>query len=110
MTFDPVTTENIHIAAQIHSASWKESHKSFCSEAFIIAHTPEQQRRHIEQAIECGSRFFILTDGGPKGIVSINGRLIENLYVLLLSSARAMDQDCCSTPSANAKELQPCGF
>ena len=37
--FELVTERNIDIAAEIHSVSWKESHKGFCSEKFVSAHT-----------------------------------------------------------------------
>lgn len=80
--FELVTEKNIELAAEIHSISWKESHKSFCSEEFIQAHTVERQKKYIEKEIECGKQFYILVDGDAKGIVSINGNLIENLYVL----------------------------
>ena len=80
--FELVTNENIDIAAKIHSISWKESHKSFCSKEFVELNTEERQREYIEKEMECGKVFYILVEEEPKGIVSIKGNLIENLYVL----------------------------
>lgn len=83
MTFEFVTEQNIDIAATIHSISWKESHKSFCSEEFVLAHTPQRQKKYIENEITEGKRFYILyDDNSAKGIVSVKNNLIENLYVL----------------------------
>lgn len=80
--FELVTESNIDIAAEIHSVSWKESHKGFCSEKFVLAHTKERQRQYIENEIACGKQFYLLVENGSKGIVSIKDNLIENLYVL----------------------------
>lgn len=80
--FELVTKENIDIAAQIHSISWKQSHKSFCTEEFVQAHTVERQKQYIEKEMKLGKRFYILIEGEPKGIVSVKDNRIENLYVL----------------------------
>ena len=80
--FELVTEKNIDIAAEIHSISWKESHKSFCSEEFVQAHSKERQKQYIQDEMKNGKQFFMLVDGGAKGIVSIKDNLIENLYVL----------------------------
>ncbi len=81
----PVNESNIDTAAQIHSISWKESHKSFCKPDFIEMHTPERQKKYILDKIKGGSVFFMLTDdssGKSFGIVSVTQSLIEDLYVL----------------------------
>ena len=88
MTFELVTKENIDIAAEIHSISWKESHKTFCSEEFVQAHTKERQRQYIEKEIKCGKQFYIIDKNGAKGIVSIKDNLIENLYVLPMEQGK----------------------
>ena len=80
--FQLVTNENIDIAAKIHSISWKESHRSFCSKEFVELHTEERQREYIEKEMNCGKVFYILVEENAKGIVSVKGNLIENLYVL----------------------------
>ena len=80
--FELVTEKNIDIAAEIHSISWKESHKVFCSKEFVEAHTKERQRQYIEKEMQEGKVFYILVEETPKGIVSIKDNLIENLYVL----------------------------
>ena len=78
----PVDESNIRDAAEIHSASWQESHRSFCSPDFVALHTPEHQLAYLREKMEQGSRIFMLTDGEPVGIVSVTGSLIEDLYIL----------------------------
>ena len=82
MVFELVTKKNLNTAAEIHAISWRESHKSFCSEEFVKAHTIERQVQYIEQGIERGKQFYMLVDTKAKGIVSVNHNVIENLYVL----------------------------
>ena len=43
----PVTEENLIYAAEIHAASWQDSHKSFCSPSFVEEHTVRSGRPHI---------------------------------------------------------------
>ena len=80
--FELVTEKNIDIAAEIHSISWKDSHKSFCSEEFVQAHSKERQKKFLKDEIEKGKQFYILVEETAKGIVSVKDNLIENLYVL----------------------------
>ena len=77
-----VTERNICDAGRIHAESWKESHKSFCSEEFVARHTEEAQTEYIRSEIDKGKDFYMLIDQKPVGIVSLQGGLIENLYVL----------------------------
>lgn len=77
-----ITENNISNAGKIHSESWKESHKSFCSEEFVARHTEETQTEYIRSEITKGKDFYMLIDRMPVGIVSVCGSLIENLYVL----------------------------
>lgn len=77
-----VSEKNIMQAAKIHSLSWKESHKSFCSAEFIEKHDIDHQLEYIETEMKKGAVFYILYDEGAKGIISINDDLIENLYIL----------------------------
>ncbi len=77
-----VDRENVREAAAIHSASWQESHRAFCSADFVSAHTPERQEAYLRGKMENGSRVFLLIDRIPAGIVSLNGSTIEDLYVL----------------------------
>ncbi len=79
--FELVTEKNVDIAAEIHSLSWKESHRSFCSEEFVQGHTIERQKQYIQNEIENGKTFYMLIEDGAKGIVSVKDNLIENLYV-----------------------------
>lgn len=80
--FQLVSETNLETAAWIHAESWRESHRGFCSPAFVQAHTTEAQSRYIRGEMRLGKRFYLLTLDSPKGIVSVWGRLIENLYVL----------------------------
>ncbi|MCR5671246.1 MAG: GNAT family N-acetyltransferase [Butyrivibrio sp.] len=78
----PVTDKNIHEAARIHSISWQESHRSFCDADFIEIHSIEHQQKYIAEKIAKGIEFFILCDKDPVAVISIDGGLIEDLYVL----------------------------
>ena len=115
-----VDESNLFQAAVIHAISWKESHRSFCAPDFIEMHTAERQQGYLREKMNCGSKFYLLTEAEPIGIVSVNGGLIEDLYVLpqkqnmgfgtkLLQFAIAQ---CTDTPTlwilennANAKRL-----
>jgi len=78
----PVNKENISLAAEIHSLSWRESHRSFCKEDFINLHTTEHQQEYIAEKIKNGSKYYMLYDNEPVAVVSVNVGLIEDLYVL----------------------------
>lgn len=77
-----ITENNICEAGKIHSESWKESHKRFCTDEFIARHTEEAQTEYIRLEIAKGKDFYMLVDCKPVGIVSVQSSLIENLYVL----------------------------
>ena len=78
----PVNEHNIMDAANIHSISWKESHKDFCTPDFIEIHSPEHQLKYIRDKINNGTEFFLLIDEAPVGVVSVTESLIEDLYIL----------------------------
>ena len=78
----PVNEQNIKDAANIHSISWRESHRDFCTPEFIELHSPERQLRYIRDKMNKGTKFFILEDEDPVGVVSVTDSLIEDLYVL----------------------------
>ncbi len=78
----PVNDQNITAAATIHSVSWKESHKDFCMPDFIEIHSPERQLKYIRDKMNKGTRFFMLAEEEPVGVVSVTDSLIEDLYVL----------------------------
>ena len=82
MRFVEVTELNIADAGRIHSESWKESHRSFCSAEFVEKHTPAAQAEYLRREIALGKQLFMLIDKSPVGIVSVDGSIIENLYVL----------------------------
>ncbi len=79
---EAVNETNIETAARIHAESWRESHRAFCAEDFVRAHTAERQKRYLLDKMRSGTEVFLLTDGAPVGIVSLTGSLIEDLYVL----------------------------
>ena len=70
------------ITGRIHSESWKESHRSFCSAEFVEKHTPAAQADFLSQEMNTGKTIYMLIDNHPVGIASVYGSLIENLYVL----------------------------
>ncbi len=77
-----IDDRNISIAGAIHAASWKESHKAFCSPEFIARHTAQRQTEYLRGKIAEGSNVYMLVQDIPVGIVSIRDCLIEDLYVL----------------------------
>lgn len=77
-----VSEETLAAAAQIHALSWQNSHRAFCSEAFVRLHTATRQRQYLSQEMQAGKQLYMLIRQAPVGIVSVHGSLIENLYVL----------------------------
>ena len=82
MKITKVDEGNIADAGRIHSESWKESHRSFCSAEFVEKHTPAAQVDFLRREMNTGKTIYMLIDNYPVGIVSVYGNLIENLYVL----------------------------
>jgi len=78
---EPVDEFNLIDAAEVHAASWRESHREICSPEFVAAHTAQRQAGYLQVEIDRGKRMFLLTDGAPVGIVSVFEDWIENLYV-----------------------------
>ena len=77
-----VDRTNLFQVAVIHSISWKESHCSFCAPSFVAMHTPERQQEYIQNKMNNGSKFYMLVEGRPIGVVSVKENLIEDLYIL----------------------------
>lgn len=77
-----VSTHNLYQATQIHAISWRDSHKSFCSAEFVVQHTPQRQMEYLQRELDAVKQLFMLTDGHPVGIVSVDGNVIVKLYVL----------------------------
>ena len=77
----PVDETNLFQAASIHSVSWKESHRAFCTPDFIEFHTPERQMEYLRKKMRSGTKLYMLVDEKPVGIVSVTGSLIEDLYI-----------------------------
>ena len=77
-----VDHSNLPEAASIHSVSWQESHRSFCSPEFIALHSPQHQKAYLQKKMDNGSKVFIMIADKPIGVVSVTGNLIEDLYIL----------------------------
>lgn len=101
-----VDEANIADAGRIHSESWKESHRSFCSAEFVEKHTPAAQAEYLRREMNAGKSIYMLIDEYPVGIVSVHGGLIENLYVLPSEQRKGYGSQlldyairhCCGTP------------
>lgn len=102
-----VDTETAAQAGAVHAAAWRASHAQLCSRPFLERHTPERQTAYLRGKMAGGSTLFLLLDGGPVGVVSVRGSVIEDLYVLperqrcgygtqLLRHAMAQ---CCAYPT-----------
>lgn len=77
-----VNKSNIEEAAYIHSSSWIDSHKAFCSPEFVAQHNLQNQIKYLQEEMNQGKDVFMLIKDKPVGIVSVYDDLIENLYVL----------------------------
>lgn len=102
-----VDESNIEDAGRVHSESWKESHRSFCSAEFVEKHTPSAQVDYLRREMAAGKQIYMLMAEYPVGIVSVQGDLIENLYVLPSEQRKGYGtqllqfaiQQCAGTPS-----------
>lgn len=77
-----VNNANISQAAEVHSISWKESHRAFCSPDFIELHSPQHQEEYLREKLANGSKLYMLVEEKPIGMVSVTESLIEDLYIL----------------------------
>lgn len=84
----PITEENLMDAARVHAAAWQVSHRSICARDFVAAHTPERQAAYLREELQAGKSLWLLLDPEPAGLVSLDGDLIENLYVLPQAQGR----------------------
>ena len=78
----PVNETNLLQAATIHSISWKESHRAFCTPDFIETHTPDRQWEYLRNKMNNGTKLYMLVEEKPIGVVSVTKGLIEDLYIL----------------------------
>ena len=77
-----VNETNLAQAAEVHSISWKESHRAFCSPDFIELHSPQHQEEYLREKLANGSKLYMLVEEKPIGMVSVTERMIEDLYIL----------------------------
>lgn len=78
----PIQAENLAAAAQVHARSWVESHRTVCTAEFLAQHTPERQRDFLRAELSKGKQGYLLIAQEPVGVVTVDGSLIENLYIL----------------------------
>ena len=64
----PVDETNLLQAATIHSISWKESHRAFCTPDFIETHTPDRQREYLRNKMNNGTKLYMLVEEKPIGV------------------------------------------
>ena len=57
-----VDTTNLFQAATIHSISWQESHRDFCTLDFVAAHTPDRQRDYLSKKMNSGTKVYMLVE------------------------------------------------
>lgn len=105
-----VDESNIAAAAAIHSASWQESHRTFCSPEFVALHTPERQTDFLRQELADGKRLYMLIDSRPVGIVSVKENLIKICMYFLTNSEKDTALRCFNLPSATAQGYLRFGF
>ena len=60
-----VDQTNLFQAATIHSISWRESHRAFCTADFIELHTPERQREYLSRKMDNGTKIYMLVEEEP---------------------------------------------
>lgn len=77
-----VNGENLPWAGWLHSTSWHDSQRCFDFGTFVPCHTPGDQTEFLRRAIASGKQVYMLLDPKPVGLVSVDGSLIENLFVL----------------------------
>ncbi|MBQ0072274.1 MAG: GNAT family N-acetyltransferase, partial [Spirochaetales bacterium] len=106
-TIVEVTSANALEAGCVHSVSWIESHRGICTEEFLALHTPKHQKEWIlSEMKEKGSRFFMLQDEVPIGIIAVTGSIIGHLYVIPSAQNKGYgtkllkfaESQCASTP------------
>ncbi len=83
MMIELVTSANIRQAAEVHAISWQDSHRAICSAEFIALHTTQRQMGYMQGLMDNGADIYLLSDSGKAvGIVSVQGNVIADLYVL----------------------------
>ena len=82
MKIELVSDYKLKQAAEVHAESWRESHRSICSEEFIAIHTTERQMKYLQKHMEEGANIYLLSNNDKAvGIVSVQDNLIADLYV-----------------------------
>lgn len=81
MEIVPITKRLMKSAAAIHAASWQDSHRRFCTAAFVAEHDERHQLEYLLREKARGKSLYILLAPEPAGLVSVFQDCIENLYV-----------------------------
>ena len=83
MTIVPAGPGDIADAGRVHAEAWQESHRAFCTPAFVAQHTAKRQAAYLSDKLAQGAQLYLLRlDGRAAGVVSVTGSLIEDLYIL----------------------------
>ncbi|MBQ2927596.1 MAG: GNAT family N-acetyltransferase [Oscillospiraceae bacterium] len=75
MKITPVTLRNFPQAAQVYTASWRESHKDICSPEFVQNRDCDG---YLRQRI---NGLYLLSDDGPAGVIRVYDGALSTLYV-----------------------------
>ena len=75
MRIEPVTAENFAAAAEVYTASWRESHRAVCSAEFLAK---RDCGGYLRQRME---GLYLLCDGAPVGVFRVWEGQLTDLYI-----------------------------
>ena len=99
-----VSRSGLREAARIHSVSWQESHRSFCTPEFIALHTPEHQEEYLRDKMARGTRLYMLVDGEKYLPEIIDGHSVFRIPVTCFDWNMAVIAD--TTAMSQAHEIE----
>ena len=70
-----VDQDTFQSALSVYTESWRDSHKSICTQHFLDSRDYEGYLRSKS------GHLFLLTDGAPIGVFSIEENLLGDLYI-----------------------------
>ncbi len=56
----PAGQGDIADAGRVHTESWRESHRAFCSPTFVALHTARRQAMYLSDKLARGARLYLL--------------------------------------------------
>ena len=89
MRFADVGEENLSAAGYVHSESWKESHRGFCSAEFVAWHTPQAQTDYLRRELAAGKLDL---PGAEARLAQI--RQMSTRRAVMLTAASAAGSAC----------------